>query len=253
MGDRIINIGDGFWNIRGSFKVGGIVEIGTQASLVRLASGGFVLLDAYTLTGPVEREVMALTDQGRAVEAILNLHPFHTIHTKASAAQFPSARLYGTARHKAKAPGLDWEALTTDDPELHEQLSADLSFTVPRGVDFIASNESLHFSSVLAFHPASRTLHVDDTLTWSTLPLVKGLVFHPTLKSVLERRPGAVADFRQWALELADRCEDVEHLVTAHMRALPPASSAGTPLSDRVRTALKKVEKVLSAHERRHG
>ena len=253
MGDRILNIGEGFWNIRGSFKVGGVVDIGTQSSLVRLASGGFVLLDAYTLTGAVEREVMALTEQGQAVEAILNLHPFHTIHTRAAARQFPKARLYGTARHKARAPELSWEAPNTDSPALHALFADDLSFTVPRGVDFISDNEGLHFASVLAFHPASRTLHVDDTLMWSTVPLMSGLVFHPTLKSVLERRPGAAADFRQWALELADRCGDVEQLVTAHMRKLAPASSAGTPLGDRVRQALKKMEKVLAAHERRHG
>jgi hypothetical protein len=49
MSEQIIKIADDFWNIRGEFKIGGIVNIGTHASLVRCASGKFVLLDAYTL------------------------------------------------------------------------------------------------------------------------------------------------------------------------------------------------------------
>ena len=252
MADRVVRIADGFWNIRGSFKVARLVDIGTQASLVRLSSGGFVLLDAYTLRGKVAREVLDLTDQGRSVEAILNLHPFHTVHVKAVAAQFPGARLYGTARHVARAPDLPWQDLHTDDAELHDQFAEDFAFTVPRGVDFISADERLHFSSVIALHRGSRTLHVDDTLTWVSLPFVGGLVFHPTLKSVLQRRPGAAAEFRAWADELIALCGDVDHLCTAHTRRLPP-SGAGPTAADRVRQALTRVDKVLVAHEARYG
>ncbi len=253
MADRVVQIADGFWNIRGSFKIAGFVDIGTQASLARLGSGGFVLLGAYTLQGEIARQVMALTDEGRGVEAILHLHPFHTVHAEATAAQFPDARLYGTSRHTARAPGLRWEALHTDDPALHEQFADDLAFTVPRGVDFVSANERLHFSSVLALHRGSGALHVDDTLTWVDLPLVKRLIFHPTLKSVLQRRPGAVAEFRAWAEELIALCGDVEHLCTAHTRRLPPSPSEGISVAARVQEALERVEKVLRAHESRHG
>jgi hypothetical protein len=251
MADRIVQIADGLWNIRGSFKIAGVIDIGTQASLVRLKSGSFVLLDAYTLKGDVAAEVLRLTDQGKAVEAILNLHPFHTVHVRAAAGMFPGAKLYGTRRHQEKAPDLPWQPLHTDDPELHQAFSSDLEFTVPRGVDFISPNEKLHFSSVLAFHDASRTLHVDDTLIWNPLPLVGGLSFHPTLKSVLLRHPEATSEFRAWARELADRCESVDHLCTAHARPMPPASSMGTSVAELVRQALAGVEKILAAHERR--
>ena len=47
MDNSIIKVADTFWNIRGSFKLGGRIDIGTQASLVQLASGNFVFLDAY--------------------------------------------------------------------------------------------------------------------------------------------------------------------------------------------------------------
>ena len=67
----VVDVGDGFWNIRGSFKVGGLVDVRTHCSLVRLASGKFVFLDAYALPDEVKAWVDAQTDGGKAVEAIL--------------------------------------------------------------------------------------------------------------------------------------------------------------------------------------
>ena len=103
MADRLIEIGNGFWNIRGTFRVGGLVQIGTQASLVRLRDGRFVLLDSYTLPDAILGQVRELTDDGKDVDAIINVHPFHTIHVAAAHQQFPAARLFGTARHVQQA------------------------------------------------------------------------------------------------------------------------------------------------------
>lgn len=253
MADRFVPIADGFWNIRGSFKIGGMVDIGTQASLARLQSGRFVLLDAYTLQGAVRDEVFALTDGGAAIEAVLHLHPFHTIHVPRVAEQLPHAIHHGSARHRAKASGVRWSEWSIESAELAEHYADDFDFMVPDGVPFIASDERLHFSSVLAFHKATRTLHVDDTLTWSTIPLMRGLAFHPSLAKVLERRPGAAAEFRAWARALIERCADVDHLVTAHMRALPADPKVAPVLHDRIQAALAKVEPVLRKHEARWG
>jgi hypothetical protein len=250
MADQLIEIADGFWNIRGSFKVAGLLDVGTQASLARLRSGDFALLDSYPLRGDVACRVLSLTDQGRAVRLILNLHPFHTTHVAASAAQFPNARLYGTRRHKRLAPGLRWEALHTEDGELHAQLEADFRLSVPRGVDFIPRSQHVHFSSVLARHEASRTLHVDDTLSWSALPVLGGLTFHPTLRFALQKRPGAAMEFRAWAEQLVEQCGDVSRLCTAHARKLP---GAARPVADQVRGALARVSGLLDAHARRYG
>ena len=71
MANDILSVAEDFWNIRGSFRVGGVVDVGTQASLVRLASGKFVFLDAYTLSGAPRRAVNELTAGGENVEAIL--------------------------------------------------------------------------------------------------------------------------------------------------------------------------------------
>ena len=82
MHKSIIHVADGFWNIRGSFKIRGIVDVGTQVSLVRRKSGKFVFLDSYTLSDPVKRQLDEITHGGKDVEAILNVHPFHTLHVR---------------------------------------------------------------------------------------------------------------------------------------------------------------------------
>lgn len=252
MSDPLIHVADDFWNIRGSFKIFGVVDIGTHASLVRRPNGRFVLLDAYTLSGDIEQQVRDLTDGGAAVEAILNLHPFHTIHVQRSHEQFPQARLYGTSRHIAKAPNLPWQSEHTDDPALHA-LFDEFTFSLPSGVDFISSDENVHFSSVLAIHNASGTLHVDDTLMNTNLPFVGGVRFHPTLNKALQPRAGAASEFREWAKSFADQCSTVDNLCAAHTRALLRADTQTETISARILSALARVEGVLQAHEKRHG
>lgn len=243
---------DSFWNIRGSFKVLGLLDVGSQMSLAGLGSGGFVLLDSYPLTAEAMQQVLKKTEGGRLVKAILNLHPFHTVHVRTVADAFPGAKLYGTRRHVARAPDLRWEKIHTEDPELSDVFGEDFVFSVPRGVDFIPQNETLHFASVLAFHKASRTLHVDDTLGYSGLPLVGGLQLHPSLGSVLQKRPGAVAEFRAWLSELAALCQKTEHLCTAHMKKRP-GKEIERDLVNLTRKAAARVERKLQLHEERYG
>ncbi|MGB5102027.1 MAG: hypothetical protein WBO04_01745 [Steroidobacteraceae bacterium] len=252
MRTSILKVADDFLNIRGSFKVAGLVDIGTQCSLVRRANGRFVFLDSCTLGGAVQREVDALTNGGKDVEAILNLHPFHTIHVNAMHQRYPRARLYGTARHLAKLPELPWEKTRTEQPRLHELFEDDFEFSVPRGVDFISANENVHFSSVLVLHRASRTIHVDDTLMYVRLPLPMRalglrdtLFFHPTLRQALEKRKGAGLDFREWAEELAAGWRDAENLCAAHTTALTAAQNKGDSVHDRILAALDKVSGTL--------
>lgn len=255
---QILNIADDFWNIRGSFRIGGVLDIGTQASLVRLASGRFVMLDSLTLDAATLDAVNRLTEDGSLIDAIVNLHPFHTVHVEAMHSAFPQARLYGTQRHHDRFAALPWEPEKTENPELHQRLANDLDFSVPAGVDFISANPKLHFSSVLVRHRASQTLHVDDTLVYLRLPgplrrLGRGdrLAFHPTLAQVLEKRPGAAADFRAWAEALIHDWADARHLCAAHTQAL--SSSSDDPLMPRITEALHRVDKVLARHTRRYG
>ena len=101
---HIIQVADDFWNIRGSFKIGGVVDIGTQASLVRRSNGKFVFLDSYTLSGVVEREVLELTNGGQDVEAILNVHPFHTVFARKMHERFSAGKALRDGASRTAAP-----------------------------------------------------------------------------------------------------------------------------------------------------
>ncbi len=259
MAENIIQVAENFWNIRGAFRIGGVVDIGTQASLVRLASGSFLLLDSYALSDALEEEIHAILDGGE-VEAILNLHPFHTVHVERMHELFPEARLHGTQRHLDRFPDLPWEEVLSEDQELHDWYADDLDFSIPQGVDFISANENVHFASVLAYHRASGTIHADDTLMYLRLPRLLGLVglrdrlsFHPTLAMALEKREGAAAEFRDWAAELAEAWGDAENLCAAHSGALLAAGNRGASIGERIRKAAQRCELVLRKHERRYG
>jgi hypothetical protein len=259
MTGHILHVADDFWNIRGSYKIGGVIDVGTQASLVRLASGRFVLLDAYTVRGAAKRKIGELTHGGKDIEAILNVHPFHTVHVRRVHELYPHARLYGTARHLSRFPELPWADTCTEDPALHEQFAEDFDFSVPRGVDFISANEDVHFSSVLVLHRTSKTIHSDDTLMYLRMPSLMRMVglgdsvsFHPTLAKALEKRPGAARDFREWATGLFERWQDAENLCAAHTAALLARDNRGDSIHARLVKALDKVDKTLKSHEKKY-
>ena len=258
MSTKILRIADNFWNIRGSFKIAGVIDIGTQASLIRGQNGKFVFLDSYTLDGAARQEIDQLTNDGKDLEAVLNLHPFHTVHVPRMHARYPHARHYGTARHLSKFPELEWQQTCTEDTELHTMFADDFEFSVPRGVDFISANENVHFSSVLVFHRTSRTIHVDDTLMYIRLPLLMrffglsdAMSFHPTLSKALEKRPGAAQEFSQWAEELMERWHDVENLCAAHTATLVAQDDNESSIHDRMIKALLKVRSTLDTHEQK--
>lgn len=247
------DLGHGFWTIRGDLRIGGVLNVGTQAGLVALKSGGFVMLDSYPLKGEVRDRVMALTDQGRALKAVLNLHPFHTLHCAAIAQDFPHAALYGTHRHRLRHPDLDWRPEPVESPELAEIFADDLVLTQPRGIDLVTRNERVHAGSVLAWHPASRVLHVDDTINLLPVPRLLRRIFptprvflHPTLPKALLPRAGAVRDFRDWLHGLAAMTRDLRWLCAAHSGH---HDFAPGQFSDRLLAAYRRIEDRLARAE----
>lgn len=223
MTEAIHDLGKGFWTIRGDLKMGGVLNVGTQAALIRLSGGGFAMLDSYPLTGAIRERVMQLTDQGQAVRAVLNLHPFHTLHCASIAQDFPDAKLYGSKRHWAKHPTLAWQAEPVESPQVAAMFADDLSFSMPAGIDYISNNESVHAGSLLSWHKASKTLHVDDTINLIPVPRLlkrffpKPRVFlHPTMSKALLPETGSVCDLRNWVQDLAAQCQDLRHLCAAH-------------------------------------
>ena len=249
---KVIQVADDFWNIRGEFKIGGLLDIGTHASLVRRDDGTFILLDACGFDDATQREILAITDGGNAVSHVVHLHPFHTVSCATAHKLFPEARLHGTARHKEVHQDLPWHAVSAEDLALHAELAETFEFFIPQGVDFISANSNVHFASVMALHKRSQTLHVDDTLNFTKLPFIGGLRFHPTLGKALQPRAGAAAEFRQWATALATRCADLQTLCAAHSW-LTRRSDVDVAFDARLRDALKTAESTLAKHEKKYG
>lgn len=221
MSEELIDLGNGFRNIRGNFRIGGVINVGTQCSLVELPSGRFVFLDSYTLQGDIRQQVMALTDNGRLLEAVLNVHPFHTVHCEQMARDFPRAVFYGSQRHHRKVPQVRWAEQLVESPFVAARYP-ELEFALPEGIEYISANENVHAGSLLAYHPASRTLHVDDTFAVlprtlrALLPFLPDLMVHPTAKQALKKQAGAGKAFCDWAEGLARRWEDTRQVCAAH-------------------------------------
>lgn len=212
-----------FWNFRGHYRFAGIVDLGTQMSLVRRGDGHFTLLDSYALEGDDRAALLALTDGGRAIDTVINLHPFHTLHCAAVHAMVPHAQLFGTRRHHQKLPELPWVEGLVEDTAVQAGFADTFDFSVPPGVDFICSDQSVHVASVLARHRASGIVHVDDTLNVFKGPgLLRAILpeprlrFHPMLSKALQKRAGAADDFARWARDLAERWADTPVVCAAH-------------------------------------
>lgn len=257
MTDTIIDCGAGFTNFRGSCLVGEQIEIGTHCSLVRRPSGKFVLLDSMTLSERQLEAVSELTDGGALIDAVVNLHPFHTLHVTWAHQTFPNAHHYGTARHLEMFPELGWESTRVEDTGFADLFADSLSFTQPRGVILIPDDDRVHFSSILAFHPDSGTLHSDDTLSYvdaahpvSLMPVKGELVFHPALEPAMEPRAGAADAFQQWTIDMAADWRAAKRVATAHNAVF---TVTDTPFPDLIMAAMERVQPVLDKHRQQFG
>lgn len=219
MNDEIYDLGAGFWSIRGSFIKNGIIDIGVQCALIKRPSGRFIFLDSYTLTGDLRQQVMALTNGGRDVEAVLNVHPFHTVHCAQMAQDFPQATFYGSSRHPQQVPEVSWANDLVESDAVAEHYS-ELQFSIPKGIHYIAPDENVHASSLLVYHPASQSIYVDDTFEIPPSKLFNAvqpnLGLHPTTKKALKTEQNAGKHYCDWAVGLAHEWRNVRHFCGAH-------------------------------------
>ncbi|OLF38249.1 hypothetical protein [Psychrobacter sp. Cmf 22.2] len=219
MEDKIYDLGAGFWSIRGSFIKNGILDIGVQCALVKLSSGRFIFLDSYTLTDGVRAQVMALTNDGQDVEAVLNVHPFHTVHCEQMAKDFPQAIFYGSSRHPKQVPNVKWSDDLVESDTVAERYP-ELEFSLPKGIHYIAPDESVHASSLLVFHSASLSIYVDDTFEIPPSKLINtmqaDLGLHPTTLKALKDELDAGKEYCDWATQLAHKWRDVRNFCGAH-------------------------------------
>src|SRR5687768_6612149 len=102
-------------------------------SVVRRPGGGFVVIDAIALDDDARAALLALTDGGAAVQAVVHVHPFHTLHVEALHRLLPGATLYGTARHRARFPELPWAGTPVERWRAKHPLADTLELSVPAG------------------------------------------------------------------------------------------------------------------------
>ncbi len=218
MADDILNVGAGFWNVRGSFKIGGILDVGAQCSLVKLSSGKFIFLDSYELKDEVRDTVMKLTNNGQDVEAVLNVHPYHTVHCEQMAKDFPQAIFYGSRRHPQQVPAVNWSSDLVESKAVAERYP-ELEFSLPKGIYYIAPEEAVHAGSLLVYHPTSKSLHVDDTFMTPPIKILDAVLpevlLQPDTKKALKDEPDAGKQYCDWATQLAHDW-DVRHFCAAH-------------------------------------
>ncbi len=226
-------------------------------SLVRKPGGTFILLDSYELDNSDQDQLMALSDGGALIEAVLNVHPFHTIHCDFIQKMLPHARLIGTRRHHEQAPHLHWDKDLIEDAATQQQFADILDFSIPSGVDFISDDDSVHVGSVIVRHRESGIIHVDDTLMVINLPalaqkMVPGpkLRFHPKLADGLEKRAGAADDYIRWARDLARDWADTNIVCAAHSGIFRLDDQSFTEAID---TALEHVSGTLDDHRKTYG
>ena len=246
-----------FWNFRGSFKIARILDIGTHMSLVRRANGRFLVLDSYDLDGEDRARLLELTDNGRLVDAIINVHPFHTLHCPALVRALPDTRLIGTRRHLVQLPDLPWDQRVIEDVAVQAEFADDLAFSIPQGVDFISDDEKVHVASVLVRHRASGIVHVDDTINVFVPPTLLSAIlpeprlrFHPMLSKALEQRRGAADDYAGWARDIARDWAGTTIVCAAHS-TVRELSHGGWQAE--ILAALNDVESTLAKHRAAHG
>jgi len=213
--NRTVLIGPGFWNVRSSFILDGI-DIGTHMSLIQLQSGKFVIVDTVEVDDELKSEIDKLTNNGTLMVAVIATHPFHTTYFPAFYQLYPKVPYYGTPRHLRIEPQLPWAGSLYDCdnrqrwlPEIHMRIARGSEFENPQ------PESSNHFSGIHVFHPASKTIHVDDTVIIDE-PFDGDMLFHPSITGVgLYHIPESPTAFRDWVQKYINEW-DFDNICAAH-------------------------------------
>jgi len=256
-------IGPNFWNVRASFPVfKGLVDIGTQMSLVRLSTGKFLILSTVPLIPALKQELDALTDSGANIEAVVATHPFHTLAFPAFYQAYPKVPFYGTPRHVRRNKDIPW-AGTVNDPTVMKKWESDGVFMrIPDGGEFAAPvpEEYNHWSSVWVYHKDSKTIHIDDTINYFSNPSMlmkvvgkkKGCMeFHDSLKGpALYPKAESPVLFKTWVENIIKDWE-FENMCCAHIgNRLGGAKQALQDTLTNSQATLDRLSRNFSEHEK---
>jgi len=248
--------GSGFYNIRSGFKLfKGLVNIGTQMSLVRLENGNFIALSTVPLDDQLKKEIDDLTEDGQLLIAVIATHPFHTLAFHGFYEAYPKALYIGTPRHVRNIKTIPWHNLDVTSEEIQKYWEPEISMRIPAGSEFTAPvpEMSNHFNSVWVYHKASKTIHIDDTVMYFSHPgqILKlvgkkhnQMEFHMSMSGPgLYPAPDAPAIFKQWVKDIIEDW-DFDNLCCAHTgRKIGGAKQALRETLENAEHIFKKLEK----------
>lgn len=142
--EALHRIDEGIWTLDLPHSMMG-VQVGTRSTLVRLSSGGLLLLSP----GPFEDvHFRAIEAQGE-VEALVAPNTFHHLFLSRAAKRFPSAKVFLAPGLREKVPNLPAGEVLSDDPLWSDTLDQ-------RVVQGTITNE------VAFLHRSTRTLILTD-------------------------------------------------------------------------------------------
>jgi hypothetical protein len=154
---HIDEIGPDFYQLRGKFLVaGGLIDIKTHMSFVRLGNGRFIVIDTCdTSNESVIKEINLLTRDGELIDAVLATHPYHTVYFRQFYYKYPRAKYYGAPRHLEIIPEIPW-AGSLNDESVRDLWEPEIEIRIPAGADFVNTTADNHFISAFVFHPKSK-------------------------------------------------------------------------------------------------
>lgn len=221
----LIPVGPNFWNLRGSFVLFHVIDIGTQMSFIKLPSGKFLVIDTCDVPVRAKAAIDELTNNGDLIEAVLGTHPFHTVFFKSFHKLYPNAKYYGTPRHLKKVD-IPWAGNILDINVISMWENQGVFMRVPDGADILTPAEDNHLSSIFVFHQESRTIHIDDTIMYFEDPsfALRCLGRHKGdmdfwaggLKKGLKNSKEAPAEFKAFIQEIISNW-DFDNICTAHV------------------------------------
>lgn len=257
MASRLLDIGHGFYNLRGSFTfAAGFIDIGTHMSLIRLSTGRFLVLDTCDFNETDHRRIKELTNDGDLIDAVVATHPFHTMYFVPFQKKFPNPQIkyYGTPRHIRRINEIAWTGDISEDVNLKLWESEGIFMRIPAGGNFINSAEDNHFSGLFVYHQPSKTLFNDDTLLYFDHPgfvlrclgKCQGRLEFWDLKKGLNPTKEAPSEFQAF-MEGVLRDWDFENLVAAHTGNIVGGAK------EKIQELLKKTSPVFDKIAKSHG
>lgn len=130
---QLHQIGPGFWNVRTSFKLFKIIDIGTHMSVIQLRSGNFLVIDTVEMNDQLKKELDDLTNNGTKIEAVVGVHPFHTLAFPSFYKLYPDAKYYGTPRHIRNVKDVKWTGQLDNNKESLSKWEPEVELRIPAG------------------------------------------------------------------------------------------------------------------------